>query len=146
MASHAKGAHRSAQREGGLFGVRRSCDPNTPPARQILQRRIANPPVFNENPPLHRVPALCTATGMPKCTVYILRSVRNPDRFYTGVTSNLRARLDEHNAGRCAPTARDRPWEVDVFVKFRDEGRALAFERYLKSGSGCAFAKRHFRG
>jgi hypothetical protein len=32
-----------------------------------------------------------------------------------------------------------------VVVKFADERRALAFERYLKSGSGCAFAHRHLR-
>jgi hypothetical protein len=33
----------------------------------------------------------------------------------------------------------------DVLVEFADERRALAFERYLKSGSGVAFAKRHLR-
>ena len=38
-----------------------------------------------------------------------------------------------------------RPWLVDVAVKFSDECRAVAFEKYLKSGSGCAFAKRHLR-
>jgi hypothetical protein len=31
-----------------------------------------------------------------------------------------------------------------VIIEFRDQARALAFERYLKSGSGRAFAKRHF--
>jgi hypothetical protein len=30
-------------------------------------------------------------------------------------------------------------------LSFADEKRAVAFERYLKSGSGCAFAKRHLR-
>jgi hypothetical protein len=30
-------------------------------------------------------------------------------------------------------------------VEFADERRAIAFERYLKSGSGVAFAKRHLR-
>jgi hypothetical protein len=29
-------------------------------------------------------------------------------------------------------------------VEFADPIRAAAFERYLKSGSGRAFAKRHF--
>ena len=82
---------------------------------------------------------------MPKCTVYILRSEQNPRRYYTGVTSDLRGRLQTHNAGGCAATASHRPWRVDVFVRFSDEERALAFERYLKSGSGWAFARRHFR-
>jgi len=42
-------------------------------------------------------------------------------------------------------TADGRPWEIAVLIKFADEPRALAFERYLKSGSGFAFAKCHFR-
>jgi len=42
-------------------------------------------------------------------------------------------------------TASGKPWIIDVIVEFSDERRALAFERYLKSGSGNAFAKRHFK-
>lgn len=53
--------------------------------------------------------------------------------------------LEAHNAGHCAHTASGRPWEIDVLVQFTDERRALAFEKYLKSGSGAAFAKRHLR-
>jgi predicted GIY-YIG superfamily endonuclease len=81
----------------------------------------------------------------PKCCVYVLRSKADPTRYYTGVTSNWRARLEAHNAGRCPHTWDGRPWDIDVLVRFTDEPRALAFERYLKSGSGCAFAQRHFR-
>jgi putative endonuclease len=81
----------------------------------------------------------------PRRCVYILRSLAAPTRYYTGVTSDLRARLADHNAGRCPHTAKARPWTVDVIMKFADERRALAFERYLKSGSGCAFAQRHLR-
>ena len=80
-----------------------------------------------------------------KCTVYVLRSVQTPTRYYTGVTSDVGARLAAHNAGKCPHTAGGRPWEVDVVIEFTDERRATAFERYLKSGSGCAFANRHFR-
>jgi predicted GIY-YIG superfamily endonuclease len=81
----------------------------------------------------------------PKCIVYVLRSIVAPERYYTGVTSDLDARRADHNAGRCPHTADGRPWRVDVAVRFADEGRAIKFERYLKSGSGCAFAKRHLR-
>ncbi|HXK39803.1 MAG TPA: GIY-YIG nuclease family protein [Candidatus Paceibacterota bacterium] len=81
----------------------------------------------------------------PKCCVYVLRSKRNSTRYYTGVTSDWRARLDAHNSGKCPHTVDGRPWEVDVLIEFADERRALLFERYLKSGSGCAFAKRHLR-
>ncbi len=77
--------------------------------------------------------------------VYVLKNGDSPPRFYTGVTANLRARLEAHNVGRCAHTAKYRPWVVDLVVKFADEPRALQFEKYLKSGSGCAFAQRHLQ-
>jgi putative endonuclease len=80
-----------------------------------------------------------------KCFVYVLRSIEAPTRYYTGLTSNVAARLAAHNAGRCPHTARNGPWETDVVVEFADEERAVAFERYLKSGSGVAFAQRHLR-
>jgi predicted GIY-YIG superfamily endonuclease len=48
-------------------------------------------------------------------------------------------------AGESVHTRRHRPWELDVVIAFRDEARALGFERYLKSGSGYEFAQRHFR-
>ena len=75
--------------------------------------------------------------------VYVLRNDNEPARYYTGVTSNVPARLRFHNAGLCRHTAAGRPWQIDVVVQFADEGRALVFEKYLKSGSGVAFAKRH---
>jgi putative endonuclease len=77
--------------------------------------------------------------------VYILKNADAPPRFYTGVTADLAARLEAHNAGRCSHTAKHRPWVVDVIVKFADEHRALKFEKYLKSGSGVEFARRHLR-
>lgn len=77
--------------------------------------------------------------------VYILRSEINSSRYYTGLTHDAASRLDAHNAGRCLHTSTCRPWQVDVVIEFADEPRAIAFERYLKSGSGGAFAKRHLR-
>jgi putative endonuclease len=76
--------------------------------------------------------------------VYVLQSVCDATRFYTGRTSNVRQRLAEHNAGHSRHTANGRPWKVIVVVAFANERRAM-FEKYLKSGSGCAFAVRHFR-
>jgi predicted GIY-YIG superfamily endonuclease len=81
----------------------------------------------------------------PKSTVYVLKSIEPPTRYYTGVTSDVAARLEAHNAGRCSHTAAGRPWQLDMTIQFADESRALKFERYLKSGSGSAFAKRHLR-
>ena len=76
--------------------------------------------------------------------VYVLRNTdRNPS-FYVGLSSDVGARLADHNMGRCPHTASRRPWQLHVVIEFSDEDRAIPFERYLKSGSGRAFAKRHF--
>ena len=76
--------------------------------------------------------------------VYILRSESNPARHYVGLTAHVPTRLQWHNAGQNVHTARDRPWSVIVTLEFATEEAARQFERYLKSGSGRAFAKRHF--
>jgi predicted GIY-YIG superfamily endonuclease len=83
--------------------------------------------------------------ALPKHIVYVLKTASAPPRYYTGLTSDLERRLEAHNAGRVPHTARYKPWIVDVVVQFGDEPRAVAFEAYLKSGSGCAFAQRHLR-
>jgi putative endonuclease len=77
--------------------------------------------------------------------VYILNSESNPRRFYTGLTAHVADRIASHNRGENSHTANGRPWRAVVVIEFAAEARAVAFERYLKSGSGCAFARRHFR-
>jgi predicted GIY-YIG superfamily endonuclease len=89
--------------------------------------------------------ALAQNLGMPRRFVYVLKNNETPRRYYTGVTSDVSARSADHNAGRCSHTAKYRPWSVDVVIEFADERRAIMFERYLKSGSGVAFAHRHLR-
>ena len=81
---------------------------------------------------------------MAKTNVYIIQSIANPNRFYTGLTSNVEARLKKHNHGGCSFTKQHRPWKVRTVFMFDDEARARAFERYLKSGSGREFAKKRF--
>jgi putative endonuclease len=76
--------------------------------------------------------------------VYILRSVMDPNRRYVGVTAYVPTRLSFHNAGQNASTAPWKPWNVDICIEFRTEKLARRFERYLKSGSGHEFARRHF--
>ena len=82
---------------------------------------------------------------MQKRFVYVLRNDELPPRYYTGLTSDVARRFAEHNAGSCIHTAKYRPWSVDLVIQFPDESRAVGFERYLKSGSGVAFATRHLR-
>jgi predicted GIY-YIG superfamily endonuclease len=76
--------------------------------------------------------------------VYVLRSIRYPDRYYAGATSDVARRLEIHNSGGSIHTCALRPWELVVALEFSRESSAIAFEKYLKSGSGRAFAKRHF--
>jgi putative endonuclease len=76
--------------------------------------------------------------------VYRLKSRLCPDQVYTGLTDNLSARLTKHNEGGCPHTAKFRPWSLETAVAFRSRGKAAAFEKYLKSGSGREFARRHF--
>ncbi|PYK39731.1 MAG: excinuclease ABC subunit C [Verrucomicrobia bacterium] len=74
--------------------------------------------------------------------LYILQSEACADRFYIGRTSDLRARLGQHNAGRVPHTTKWRPWRIKTYLALSDSERARALERYLKSASGRAFIKK----
>ena len=74
--------------------------------------------------------------------VYVLQSLVFPDRHYVGVTHDIEARLKLHNAGEVSHTSKFAPWRIKTYVAFSDDARALAFERYLKSPSGRALAKK----
>jgi predicted GIY-YIG superfamily endonuclease len=82
--------------------------------------------------------------GIGRRFVYVLRSDRDPERHYVGLTSDVDKRLAWHNAGPCGYTRQYRPWSVVVLLEFPSERAAVRFEKYLKSGSGRAFSKRHF--
>ena len=73
--------------------------------------------------------------------VYLIESLSGPSRRYVGLTADLKARLGEHNAGRSPHTSKHLPWRL-VTTAFSNKLQALAFERYLKSGSGHAFARK----
>jgi len=76
--------------------------------------------------------------------VYLLQSLSTPNQRYVGITKDLDARLQTHNAGESPHTSKYRPWKFVLHLCFQDEQRAVEFERYLKFGSGHAFAKNHF--
>ena len=75
--------------------------------------------------------------------VYTLESLSSPDQIYTGQTQDLKQRLKQHNSGSVSHTSKFTPWEIRSATAFKSKERALSFERYLKSGSGRAFLKRH---
>ena len=74
--------------------------------------------------------------------VYILQSVIDQKRFYTGFTEDLDSRLKSHNSGRCDHTSKYTPWDIKTAIAFNNRQKALQFEAYLKSPSGRAFAKK----
>ena len=76
--------------------------------------------------------------------VYVLRSTVDPTRYYTGLTTNVAARVAVHNSGGSVYTRELRPWDLVVSLEFTNDSSAISFEKYLKSGSGRALAKKHF--
>jgi putative endonuclease len=74
--------------------------------------------------------------------VYILRALNHHERFYIGCTEDLKQRLAKHNNGEVPHTSKYKPWEIKTAIAFRDREQAIAFERYLKTASGRAFAKK----
>ena len=76
--------------------------------------------------------------------VYLLRSKMSLDKTYIGYTRDLQDRLQRHNSGGSIHTANFRPWKLVAYFCFDEESKAIEFERYLKSGSGYAFAHKRF--
>ena len=76
--------------------------------------------------------------------VYLIESAPFPGQRYIGRTSDLKGRLEAHNEGRSKHTAKFKPWKLVAYIAFSSYDKDLEFERYLKSGSGRAFANRHF--
>ncbi|HTC02325.1 MAG TPA: GIY-YIG nuclease family protein [Xanthobacteraceae bacterium] len=74
--------------------------------------------------------------------VYILESIDDPTCHYTGITDDLKSRIVRHNAGEVPHTSKFKPWRLNTYIAFADKERAIAFEKYLKSSSGRAFAKK----
>ena len=77
--------------------------------------------------------------------VYILQSISHPEEFYTGLCKDVESRLASHNAGQSLHTSRYKPWKLVSFHYFERPATTAAFERYLKSGSGRAFANKRLR-
>ena len=75
--------------------------------------------------------------------VYILLSLKDSQRYYIGFTEkDLRQRLAEHNSAESGYSKRYAPWIVETYISFLNKDKAVAFEKYLKEGSGHAFLKR----
>lgn len=74
--------------------------------------------------------------------VYLIRSLVDPQQTYIGYTTSIKQRFATHNSGGSAHTRKYRPWELVSYIAFDSEEKARAFEKYIKIGSGYAFAKK----
>lgn len=74
---------------------------------------------------------------------YILRNSQT-DRYYIGYTPDLKNRLKKHFSGKVKPTKSNLNYHLEWYCAFQKRSQALAFEKYLKTGSGTAFMKKRF--
>lgn len=76
--------------------------------------------------------------------VYIIQSEVDVRCYYIGITDDVDLRVKEHSSGKSIHTNKHKPWQLVSYVAFLDKSKAQKFEKYLKTGSGRVFAKRHF--
>jgi predicted GIY-YIG superfamily endonuclease len=76
--------------------------------------------------------------------MYYVYSLKCKDGHYVGCTDNLKNRLERHQKGQIPATTDRLPVKLDLYFAVNDKYKAFEFEKYLKSGSGRAFMKKHF--
>jgi predicted GIY-YIG superfamily endonuclease len=112
----------------------------TPAAKDALRSfSVAGPPALDFHPA-----RLIAITFEPHLMhyVYLIESLSHIGNRYVGYTEDLKQRIADHNAGKNESTAEHRPWKLRTYLAFSTKAQAIAFERYLKSGSGHAFARK----
>jgi len=72
-----------------------------------------------------------------KYGVYIL--LCSNGAYYSGYSANINNRLIAHDKGQVSFTRDKRPVKLVHLSLFARKQIAYDFERYLKTGSGCAF-------
>ena len=75
--------------------------------------------------------------------MYYVYSLKCKDGFYIGCTDDLKSRLARHQKGYVVATVNRLPLELEFYFAVKDKYKAFEFEKYLKSGSGRAFIKKH---
>jgi putative endonuclease len=73
--------------------------------------------------------------------VYILKL--KDKTYYHGFSADLKKRLKYHRQGLILSTKNLRPVKLIYYSAFESKGKALEFEKYLKSSSGFAFRNKH---
>lgn len=87
------------------------------------------------SPRLTRLGRGVVVTAIDMYYVYILKSKKN-NKLYKGLTTDLKRRFREHNAGNSKFTGDNRPWELLYYEAFINKDDAIREEKFLKSGKG----------
>jgi predicted GIY-YIG superfamily endonuclease len=74
--------------------------------------------------------------------IYILQSTVNRDKIYTGLSTDIKKRMQSHNSGANSYSNKFKPWKLIWFCGFANRNKAIAFEKYLKTASGIAFKRK----
>jgi putative endonuclease len=82
-----------------------------------------------------------------RCSVWYVYFIglKNGD-IYVGSTNDLRRRIASHQQGDVTSTSKYLPVALRSYVAVTNEAHARELERYFKSGSGKAFAKKRLLG
>jgi putative endonuclease len=75
--------------------------------------------------------------------MHYVYSLKCKDGYYVGCTNNLEDRIDRHQNRQIPTTAKRLPIKLDFYLAIRNKYIAFSFEKYLKTGSGRAFIKKH---
>ena len=73
--------------------------------------------------------------------VYVLKCSNG--EYYKGCTIDIQERLQRHQKGWVESTRDLLPVYLACYFAIPDKYKAYEFEKYLKSGSGRAFLKKH---
>jgi len=65
--------------------------------------------------------------------------------FYIGFSTNLRARLRQHQNGESLATKSRGPWKLVYFEAYTERENAEGREKFLKSGAGRRFLRAQLR-
>ena len=77
--------------------------------------------------------------------VYVLLS-KVDNQFYTGATSDLKSRLQEHDDGQVPSTSKRRPLKLIYYEACLEKGDAIKREKYLKTGMGKRYLRNRLIG
>lgn len=75
--------------------------------------------------------------------VYFLKMTNS--QIYVGSTNDLKRRKNSHDNGRVISTKNHLPVKLESYVAVKNEKIARELERYFKSGSGKAIARKRLR-